>query len=500
MRHLSIALVLCAFTASCKKDSVALGPEPARPAELMGVLSLPIGMDLSDYTLRLNALGIPAGLALGPMETGMKTLCGELVKNPDDIDYKKPMSLLVLGTPNATPQLVLIAHGKKTLEPKSDKIKLEAKSSVAIAAPADRWDAVSAYARYVARAPMPAAPRVRVFPKAIATTYAQKIEEGMAEVQRQLASTGSDLTKIVDMYRVMGRALAEHTEWVDMRLGKEDAPLLTFALAPRAGTDLEKFILAQTPHAFNLSGRLPPVENMFMYMEGSMHIGPYLEPMLSFVDGFFPESLASAYKEMAREAAKVMTGDMVGVLSMDMPTALADPNAVPKMEMVYLMKTTASLDASFRKLFSSWPGGPMNIMGMKQEASFKLDVAKVGDHAVHEWLIKSEMPQTGQHMEQTIHLATTPDWILFEQVMGEGKKPNLEPLYIASQGKPPALTLSKPMMDALARAKSTKQSFVMLMDLAAMMKQKIPLAAFLWTFGADRDAKPPELQMTMDLR
>src|SRR5262245_44633163 len=114
MRHFSIVLVCCALTASCKKDVVSQA-EPPRPDDLLAILSLPTGTSLADYTSRLNSLGIPAGIALGPMESGLKELIGKVIKDPEAIDYEKPMTFLILGD-KGTPPWFLIAATKKKVE------------------------------------------------------------------------------------------------------------------------------------------------------------------------------------------------------------------------------------------------------------------------------------------------------------------------------------------------------------------------------------------------
>jgi hypothetical protein len=465
---------------------------PKSPPELIATFARGPASGLDGIRAFANAIQPGAGMAISDamVDGALAQMAG--IGSLDGLDATSPEYLLYLDD-GAQKGLVLVAKI-------SDQTKLQLSGASTIAV-SNGWGAigapsfvkkVSAYAlATLPGQPAPTMPSVTVdVPHALA-----RYKSEIAMVQNMtagLATKGDPMSKFMKIYAdgLMGAAADTDRLVATIDADKTDVAI-DFALVPKPGTRLAKFVGAQKTFDQALLAKLPPASPAMLFA-GHLESGPYRKAMVDLLTSMYG---AGGGKEIAQITDAVMaasTGDVA--MTMDMVAGkgmsgaylygVADEKAVTK-----------QLDKVHDLLAK---GRTFTMMGMKMTMVANTDPADHDGVAVRGYDITydlSTMPADQRAQMQAVmagNLTTRYEMASFDTLglfaFGNDAVAVAGHAIDAARGKGNHWKPVGEVASALTASKARNDSLVMLMDFGAF-------ASFMPQTGA----KKPTGQMVMTI-
>ena len=487
LRFLAVLALTGLAALSCKKDARQDESTPPAvtkpPADVLAIVSLPDGLQLSELAKVLGAVDPNAGQAVGMLSAqagpALESMLGEI-----KLDTKAAAQVIVLN-PKKHPMPAVII-GKLSGKGTGD-MELRTIGKVSVAGSKAGIDAVASFIPSLGEAKRL---RAVLFPKHIVEAFKSELETAP---KMMAALGGADaLGPLLEMYVEFVVSLADNADTVEMLLDHSvGRGTLRVLMRSRKGSTLAKFAKAQSKNDFKLMERLPATKGMLF--DSNVVAGPAKDKLLEVTDRFLgtfkgiPEDKQKAYSKHLREVADLLTGELAGSMEM---TGLMSMQ--PAMKGVYLARLSGKGNAksSVDGMFEAWAGGTgIEIGGTKQSMSFQKDS---GEHAGVKYSTqtsKVEMGGLGEPYEQTSYLAVIDDKDLVMVMGDEGTlKSTIDTLKAGTKSAPPAN-----IKRAIDLAKKRNASSIMVMDMSTMLggipgAPKMPVMSFVFAFdGANMD-------------
>lgn len=487
-------LVIFATSSSCKRETLPTSTTPVtRPDSLVATLSLPRGNDFSDIVTRINDVGAPGPIVGVGAASGVISLLGMFTSNPPDLQADQPLHLLLVGKPTGLDNVpaILLASAREgvTVKPANDTLVVSKIGKLTMIAPKANAKTYQDYVGWLISQPLPRQPVVRIYPSAVATTFKDEINKGFEAILSQANNQPkgpADLRKLLDVYRKVGGAMVEQAKWVDIRVGPKEGAFLEIASSPKTKTTFEEFLKLQRPHAFDLSKYVQGESPQF-FMEGDVPFGPLYEPMLDWVTEFMP-MLGEDYRDAFAKLMKIWDGRMFMVMDMS-----GFASGLPKFSSYMAAATTKPSASVMDKLWSSFSGKEVEMMGFKQSYEYKKrpPIHGVDVHELITTMRVEKAPEVKQHM---VSVSLDKWWLLSQNMGSPTKAPDT--LIKSLKGGGGVTSLTQRGQKAATWAKSNKESLLFWADLKSLIPEKLPVSEIRLTFGARNN----EAIMGIDVR
>jgi hypothetical protein len=186
----------------------------------------------------------------------------------------------------------------------------------AVLGPANVIKKVSSYS-FAALAPAtaPAVPTVTIYTAAVTTRYKSEIETFRKLWIAQMQAQGSTMSGMAEGYIDGILSVASDSDRAILALdADQDGLTFDFALAPKPGSRLAKFVAAQHPSDYAMLGQLPASTPMMLFA-GHFEAGPYRDGILDVMSAMYGAGGAKDLVAQIDAMMKASTGEMA--FSMD---------------------------------------------------------------------------------------------------------------------------------------------------------------------------------------
>jgi hypothetical protein len=162
----------------------------------------------------------------------------------------------------------------------------------------------------IATQPAPAGPSATVYLPHVLARYKTELAALRQQMATVPAQMGGAMAQMIESYVDGAMSAAADTERLVVTLeGSRDHGSLDFALAPRPGSRLAKFVALQRPSDYSLIDKLPAGTHSMVFA-GHIESGPYHDGMVDLMAAFFGTAAAADVRARLSAVFKATTGEL----------------------------------------------------------------------------------------------------------------------------------------------------------------------------------------------
>ena len=461
------------MAAAMPRDACA---EPASPAELLASVAIGPASTLRSLAAYVDAVKPGASVALSDafVRQGLAQAVG--ASSLDGLD-PAAWSYLLVGSVDAGPPAVALlgkVHDAKKLAESAAGAEVMSKGGWAIVGPKPLLERVGAYALVTLAAQRaPRAFTATVYMPHLMTRFNDQIQGVRSSMVAGLAQpAAAQMAEFITAYVDGLLSLAGDTEKVVVTLEATAAlASLDFAMVPRAGSRLARFVAVQRPSNYALLDRLPDMPAAVL-LGGHLELGPYRERMLELMATFYSRAASKELIAAMESLIKVMTGELAVVARFGPGTGMAFTQE-------FGVTDSAAADKAFAVMLGLFKNGQtFETMGIGMTIKTNPGTVPHDGVALRSYETGydlSKVPEADRKAMETlyprgsmaVHLGT------FDRLgmvaFGPDSLAEARRAIDAARGKAPRFAAPQIVGQLLASSRARKDSIAMMMDIGTLM-------------------------------